>query len=56
LADKANCERTGIAIITEDDIAYFEKLSGFLKFTARYQFLGRYLEGERIEGLRSYQR
>ena len=53
LADKANCERTGIAIITDDDIAYFERLAGFLKFAARYQFLGRYLEGEGIEGLRT---
>jgi DNA sulfur modification protein DndB len=53
-ADKANCERTGIVIITEADIDYFDKLAGFLKFAARYQFLGRYLEGERVEGLRTY--
>ena len=52
-AGKANCERTGVAIITENDISYFHKLSGFLKFAARYQFLGRYLEGERVDGLRT---
>jgi DNA sulfur modification protein DndB len=52
LADRENCERTSIAVITEDDLAYFEKLTGFLKDAARYQFLGRYLEGEGVDGLR----
>jgi DNA sulfur modification protein DndB len=52
-ADRARAETAGIAVITEDDLAYFEKLTGLLKTAARYQFLGRYLSGEKVEGLRS---
>jgi DGQHR domain-containing protein len=52
-ADRQRAEAAGIAIITEHDLAYFEKLTGLLKSAARYQFLGRYLSGEKVEGLRT---
>jgi DNA sulfur modification protein DndB len=52
---KADIDRafdSGVAIITERDIAYFSRLTDFLKTAARYQFLGRYFSGEKVEGLR----
>jgi len=52
-ADKARAADAGVAVITEDDIASFQKLTDILKFAARYQFLARYLRGEKVEGLRA---
>lgn len=52
-ADRARAEAGGVAVITEDDLTYFGKLTGLLKTAARYQFLGRYLSGEKVEGLRN---
>lgn len=52
-ADRARAEAGGVPIITEDDLAYFDKLTDFLKGAARYQFLGRYFRGEKVEGLRT---
>ena len=52
-ADRARADASGIAVITEHDLSYYEKLTGLLKSAARYQFLGRYLSGEKVEGLRT---
>ena len=52
-ADRARAADAGVAVITEDDIAYFQKLTDILKSAARFQFLARYLRGERVEGLRA---
>ena len=52
-ADKARAESSGIPIITDDDISYFLRLTEILKGAARYQFLGRYLQNEKVEGLRT---
>ncbi|HEX9963817.1 MAG TPA: DGQHR domain-containing protein [Allosphingosinicella sp.] len=52
-ADRARAEAAGVPIITEDDLAYFRKLTDILKTAARYQFLGRYFKGEKVEGLRA---
>ena len=52
-ADKARAEAAGVPIITEDDLAYFRRLTDILKTAARYQFLGRYFKGEKVEGLRT---
>jgi DGQHR domain-containing protein len=52
-ADRARAEAAGIPIITDDDLNYFERLTDILRTAARYQFLGRYLRGEKVEGLRT---
>ncbi|NKM42080.1 DGQHR domain-containing protein [Rhizobium laguerreae] len=52
-ADRQRAEDAKIAIITESDLDYFRKLTDILKSAARYQFLARYLEGEKVEGLRT---
>lgn len=52
-ADRALANSSGVPIITEDDLGYFNKLTSILKHAARFQFLGRYFEGEKIEGLKS---
>lgn len=52
-ADAARATAAGVSIITEDDIAYFRRLTDILKTAARFQFLGRYLGGEKVEGLRT---
>ena len=52
-ADRARAEAAGVPIITEDDLAYFRRLTDILKTAARYQFLGRYFKGEKVEGLRT---
>lgn len=52
-ADRARAETANIPTITEDDINYFERLTDILRTAARYQFLGRYLRGEKVEGLRT---
>ncbi|TGT89091.1 hypothetical protein EN800_01925 [bacterium M00.F.Ca.ET.157.01.1.1] len=52
-ADIARAEAARVPIITEDDLAYFRRLTDILKTAARYQFLARYLKGEKIEGLRA---
>lgn len=51
-ADKDRAAEAKIAVITEQDISYYSKLTSFLKEAARYQFLARYLKGEGIDGLR----
>ena len=52
-ADQARAEAAGVAIITDEDLAYFRRLTDILKTAARYQFLGRYFKGEKVEGLRN---
>jgi DNA sulfur modification protein DndB len=52
-ADRARAESSGIPIITDDDLSYFNRLVNILKTAARYQFLGRYLQNEKVEGLRA---
>jgi DGQHR domain-containing protein len=52
-ADLKVCDTAQIAVITHDDLTYFQRLTGFLKTAARYQFLGRYLRGEGVDGLRT---
>ncbi|TBC84251.1 DGQHR domain-containing protein [Rhizobium ruizarguesonis] len=52
-ADLARAKEAGIAVITEDDLGYFRRLTDILKSAARFQFLARYLEGEKVEGLRT---
>jgi DGQHR domain-containing protein len=52
-ADRVRAEGSGIAIITDEDLSYFRKLTDILRTAARYQFLGRYLRGEKVEGLRT---
>lgn len=52
-ADAARAKEAGVPIITEEDLAYFRRLTDILKSAARFQFLGRYLEGEKVEGLRT---
>ena len=51
-ADKTRAEESGIAIITQDDIIYYNRLINYLKEAARYQFLARYLRGEGVPSLR----
>src|SRR5579862_8420825 len=51
-ADRARAEDSGVPIITEDDLSYFERLTDILKSAARYQFLGRYFRGQGVDGLR----
>jgi DNA sulfur modification protein DndB len=51
--DRARAEASGIPIITEADLAYFQRVTDYIKTAARYQFLGRYLRDERVEGLRT---
>lgn len=51
--DRNRAAEAGIPIITDVDLDYFNKLTGILKTAARYQFLGRYLKGEKVEGLRT---
>lgn len=50
-ADKDRAAESKIAVITEQDINYYTKLTDFLKEAARYQFLARYLKGEGVPGL-----
>ncbi|OGA39793.1 MAG: hypothetical protein A3G26_04780 [Betaproteobacteria bacterium RIFCSPLOWO2_12_FULL_65_110] len=50
-ADKQRAAEAKIAVITEHEIAYYNKLTSYLKGAARYQFLARYLKGEGVEGL-----
>lgn len=52
-ADRDRAEQAGIPIITDADLQYFTKLTSILKTAARFQFLGRYLKGEKVEGLRT---
>jgi DNA sulfur modification protein DndB len=51
-ADKERAAEASIAVITEQDLSYYDKLTSYLKEAARYQFLARYLSGEGVEGLR----
>lgn len=52
-ADKARAATSGIPVITESDLTYFNRLTDFLRTAARYQFLARYFKGEKVEGLRT---
>lgn len=52
-ADKDRAAESKIAVLTEQDIAYFTKLTDFVRDAARYQFLARYLRGEGVDGLRT---
>jgi len=51
-ADKDRAADAKIAVITEADIDYYNKLISYIKEAARYQFLGRYLKNEGVDGLR----
>jgi DGQHR domain-containing protein len=50
--DRARADTARVPIIADDDLLYFQRLADILKSSARYQFLGRYLKGEKVEGLR----
>lgn len=52
-ADKERAAESKIAVLTEQDIAYYTKLTDFVRDAARYQFLARYLKGEGVDGLRT---
>lgn len=52
-ADRERAVAAKVPIITETDLEYFQRLTGILKAAARYQFLGRYLRDEKVEGLRT---
>lgn len=52
-ADRDRAAQAKVPIITEADLDYFQRLTGILKAAARYQFLGRYLRDEKVEGLRT---
>lgn len=52
-ADKALAKAARVPIITDDDLAYFNRLTSILKHAARFQLLGRYFEGEKVENLQS---
>jgi len=52
-ADRDRAATAKVPIITEADLEYFQRLTGILKVAARYQFLGRYLREEKVEGLRT---
>ncbi len=51
-ADIARSKETGIQILTDVDLRYFNKLVSILRHAARYQFLGRYLHDEKVDRLR----
>jgi DNA sulfur modification protein DndB len=53
-ADKERAEESNIAIITEQEVAYYTKLTDYIKQAARYQFLARYLKGEKVDGLKPF--
>jgi len=50
-ADKERAAEAKIAVINEQDIVYYTKLTDYLKDAARYQFMARYLKGEGVDGL-----
>jgi len=50
-ADKQRAAVAKIAVITERDIVYYNRLTSYLKEAARFQFLARYLKGEGVDGL-----
>jgi DGQHR domain-containing protein len=52
-ADRERAAQAKVPIITEADLEYFQRLTGILRDAARYQFLGRYLRDEKVEGLRN---
>lgn len=52
-ADRQRAEQLRIPILTDADIDYFIQLASLLKSASRFQFLGRYLRGEKVEGLRT---
>lgn len=52
-ADRERAATAKVPIITDGDLEYYQRLTGLLKVAARYQFLGRYLRDEKVEGLRT---
>ncbi len=50
-ADLARCKQAQVAIIREQELAYYSGLVSRLKNAARYQFLGHMFAGQKIEGL-----
>lgn len=52
-ADRERAQHLKIPILVDEDLDYFAKLSSLLKSASRYQFLGRYLRGEKVDGLRT---
>ncbi len=52
-ADRERAAQAKVPLITDADLDYFNRLTGVLKEAARYQFLGRYLRDEKVEGLRT---
>lgn len=51
--DLDHAQKAGVPVMREDDLAYFAKLTDILKGAARYQLLGRYFQGEKVEALRT---
>ena len=52
-ADIERADGAGIQRISDADLSYFSRLTELLKHSARYQFLARYLEGEKVHGLQA---
>jgi DGQHR domain-containing protein len=52
-ADLQRAAEAKIGVITEQELAYYCKLTSYLKEAARYQFLAHYLKGEGVDGLRT---
>lgn len=52
-ADRERAAQAGVPIIVDADLDYFNRLTTILRSAARYQFLARYLRGEKVEGLRT---
>jgi DGQHR domain len=50
-ADMAKAEANGIAIIKEDELHYYKKLTDHLKIAAKYQLLAHLFANEKIHGL-----
>jgi DNA sulfur modification protein DndB len=51
--DLEHAKSAGVPVLREEELTYFGKLTDILKTAARYQFLGRYFQGEKVEGLRA---
>ncbi len=51
--DRERAVQAGVPIIVDADLEYFHRLTTILRSAARYQFLARYLRGEKVEGLRT---
>ena len=49
--DLRKCRAAQITVLTEGELDYYAKLVQHLKHSARYQFLGHMLAGQKVEGL-----